>query len=124
MNTLRLRNVRTTTLLLLVGLGTALAGGGCSGGGGQMASPDGDFSGCAGDSRADTYAAGMMKVGKNGNLSAELVTSDPGPPIKGSMGARATSRRSRFSTEPAVRRSSTRSPSRARRLWYSRPKPS
>lgn len=61
-------------------LSAALAG---CGGASMTDTPDGGFSGCVGDTRADSYMAGMLKTGKNGKLTAELATSDPGPPIKG-----------------------------------------
>jgi YtkA-like len=75
MNTRKLRIVCGIGLLSLGALGAC--------GGGQAATPDGDFTGCVGDPRADSYSAGMMKVGKSGTVSAELASSDPGPPIKG-----------------------------------------
>ena len=55
---------------------------GC-GGGDQNNNPDGAFIGCVGATDIDAYSAGMMKTGKSGKLSVELVSSDPGPPIKG-----------------------------------------
>ena len=63
----------------------ALAGGevGCSSGD-QTSTPDNSFLGCMGTIPADDYAAGMLKTGTNGKVTVELVTSDPGPPIKGS----------------------------------------
>jgi hypothetical protein len=51
-------------------------------GGGADASDDSDI-GCEG-AGADTYVAGMSKLGKNGQLTFVLLSSDPGPPVRGS----------------------------------------
>jgi len=58
---------------------------GCGGGGSPaMTGPDGAvFAACANDLRADVYAAGMDKTGKDQKLTVKLMSSDPGPPIKG-----------------------------------------
>jgi hypothetical protein len=84
-------------------LATAAAGCGSSGGAGVTPNPDsgppttagpsdaGDdlydpdadvFIPCTDDPRADHYAAGMQKTGPKG-INVTLMTSDPGPPIKG-----------------------------------------
>jgi len=46
----------------------------------DAAVPDGDLVGCATDPRDDTYAAGMMKPGTQGNFQFVLMTANPGPP--------------------------------------------
>jgi hypothetical protein len=38
---------------------------------------------CTGDPRAERYAAGMQKTAPKGQLTVTLLSSDPGPPIKG-----------------------------------------
>jgi hypothetical protein len=46
--------------------------------------PDADvFIPCTDDPRAEHYVAGMQKTGPKGLVSVTLVSSDPGPPIKG-----------------------------------------
>lgn len=39
--------------------------------------------GCEDDARGQTYMPGMSQMGKLSTLKFELVTSDPGPPVKG-----------------------------------------
>jgi len=51
----------------------------CSGGGAM----DAGLVGCEMDPTAQTYAAGMMQAGMNGKLSFQLMSSDPGPPLRG-----------------------------------------
>jgi len=61
-----------------------LAVAGCGGGNSTPnVDTDASFVACANETRADAYSAGMLKTGKAGNLTAELVYSTPGPPIKG-----------------------------------------
>ena len=51
---------------------------------GDAFDPDADiFIPCTGDPRADRYAPGMQKVAPKGQLAVTLLSSDPGPPIKG-----------------------------------------
>jgi hypothetical protein len=46
--------------------------------------PDADvFIPCTDDPRAEHYMPGMLKTGPKGQLSVTLLSSDPGPPIKG-----------------------------------------
>jgi hypothetical protein len=53
-------------------------------GDGGFIDPDADtFIPCTGDPRAERYAAGMQKTAPKGQLSVTLLSSDPGPPIKG-----------------------------------------
>ena len=59
--------------------GTTSGSGGGSGGGGDLDSS----TDCSLRTDIDTYAANMMKKGKNNIMSFLLVQSDPGPPIKG-----------------------------------------
>ena len=54
---------------------------GCGGGG--AANPDGDFNTCATDTRAVPYHAGMSATSQTGVFTVKLLTSSPGPPIKG-----------------------------------------
>jgi hypothetical protein len=56
---------------------------GCSSGG--VAGGDGapGTSTCATDSRGETYLPGMSQAGKNHLVTVKLMTSTPGPPIKG-----------------------------------------
>lgn len=81
-----MRSLPEQRIARLAGLAAPLlfmAAAGCGG-----ASDNGDaappFAVCAHETRADSYSAGMLKTGKNGNLTAELLSSDPGPPIRGS----------------------------------------
>jgi hypothetical protein len=54
-----------------------------SDGGEDLFDPDADvFIPCSTDTRADHYMAGMQKTGPKG-VTLTLVSSDPGPPIKG-----------------------------------------
>jgi hypothetical protein len=64
----------------------ALLGTACGGSANQAAdaAPSGDlFNACADPTGADSYSAGMSKPSKNGTFTVELMSSDPGPPIKG-----------------------------------------
>jgi YtkA-like protein len=46
--------------------------------------PDADvFIPCTDDPRAEHYAPGMLKTGPKSQISVTLLSSDPGPPIKG-----------------------------------------
>ncbi len=51
----------------------------CSGGG----PPDAGAVGCVNDPAAETYSAGMKKVGDGARLSFVLVSADPAPPLRG-----------------------------------------
>jgi hypothetical protein len=51
---------------------------GCSG-----SSPDAGVVGCEMNPMAQTYAAGMKRSGDGSKLSFVLVSSDPGPPLRG-----------------------------------------
>ena len=51
----------------------------CSGGGAM----DAGLVGCEMDPTAETYTAGMKQLGMNGKLSFQLMSSDPGPPLRG-----------------------------------------
>jgi len=51
---------------------------------GALFDPDADiFISCADDPRAERYVAGMQKTGAKGQTIVTLLSSDPGPPIKG-----------------------------------------
>jgi hypothetical protein len=87
--------------LILVGVGCLAMGLGCSGSATQMVGgvgadaaappsdsitfdPDADtFIPCTNDPRAEHYEPGMQKVAPKGQLSVTLLSSMPGPPIKG-----------------------------------------
>ena len=74
------------TLCAVAGLLGSLAIG-CGGGDPQQMSGPADgavFTVCANETRADAYTAGMSKAGKDGLLTVQLMSSVPGPPIKGS----------------------------------------
>jgi hypothetical protein len=52
--------------------------------GDDLFDPDADiFIPCANDVRAEHYVAGMQKTALNGQTIVRLLSSDPGPPIKG-----------------------------------------
>jgi hypothetical protein len=84
-------------LLVLFGAGTVLACSSSNGGSpavdgvstqtaddGGAFDPDADtFIPCTDDPRAEKYTAGMQKTAPKGQLSVTLLSSDPGPPIKG-----------------------------------------
>src|SRR4051794_41635875 len=84
-------------LLVLCGAGTVLACSSSNGGSpavdgastqiaddGGAFDPDADtFIPCTDDPRAEKYTAGMQKTAPKGQLSVTLLSSDPGPPIKG-----------------------------------------
>ena len=55
---------------------------GCGGASNNADAPP-PFAVCANETRADSYSAGMLKPGKGGKLTAQLLSSDPGPPVKG-----------------------------------------
>ncbi len=86
-----LRRHATILIRALCLVGALAATPGCSDGGtpddgsssGGSAGLTGDVS-CATDARVDAYAPGMVKQGEQGELSFELVGSEPGPPRKGS----------------------------------------
>jgi len=64
----------------------ALLGAACGGSANQAAdaAPGGDvFNACAEPTGADSYSAGMSKASKNGTFTVTLMSSDPGPPIRG-----------------------------------------
>jgi hypothetical protein len=57
---------------------------GCSAGGAAIAPPDlGGTATCASDTRAETYVPGLSQAGKDHLYMVKLMSSDPGPPIKG-----------------------------------------
>ena len=76
------RNLRAGVAARCLMASAGLLAGGC-GSSTPTSTPDGSFLGCMGDIHADDYTAGMVKPGMNGKLSVQLMTSDPGPPIKG-----------------------------------------
>jgi hypothetical protein len=68
-------------LLSISALGCSSSSGHVHGDGGD---PDAEqFIPCTNDPRADHYAPGLEKVGPMGRLKVVLLSSDPGPPIKG-----------------------------------------
>jgi hypothetical protein len=97
------RSSRPLVCVCLLGAATlAACGGGSSGGPAAtdssapvVVAPDGgddavgfDFDAdtfipCTGDPRGEHYAPGMSKLGPKGQLTVSLLSSDPGPPIKG-----------------------------------------
>ena len=79
---MRWTNVIAATVLMAA-LGCA---GGCSGSDAAdpvVADASRPASACAGDPRAQTYAAGMEQPGLAGNVRVRLVTASPAPPAKG-----------------------------------------
>ena len=51
--------------------------------GGNQATVDGGTATCAQDTRALQYVPNLMQAGMNGLISVTLISSNPGPPIKG-----------------------------------------
>lgn len=66
---------------LAVGAGLSLAG--CGGGTGQSPGDDVAFLTCATETRAMPYQAGMSVMSQTGAFTVKLLSSTPGPPIKG-----------------------------------------
>lgn len=64
-----------------LGLGVALACGAC-GGGTSTPQPDA-FVDCTSDPRAETFSAGMSKVGTQGAITFKLVSAQPVTPSRG-----------------------------------------
>jgi hypothetical protein len=69
-----------STPLLIIAIAVAVAVSGCGGGGG---SPSPGTSTCSTDSRGETYLPGMSQIGQDHLLTVKLMSSNPGPPIKG-----------------------------------------
>jgi hypothetical protein len=75
---------KANTLCALAGLLGSLATGCGSSAPQPMPEQDGAvFAVCANDTRGEAYTAGMSKAGKDGLLTVQLMSSVPGPPIKG-----------------------------------------
>jgi hypothetical protein len=68
---------RVLSALLLLGVG------GCGSSAAAPSDPNGDFGMCATDSRATPYQAGMSVMSTTGVFAVELLSSSPGPPVKG-----------------------------------------
>jgi hypothetical protein len=90
-----MRNVapeaRPATIASSLAMGLCVAalagcnGGGSPGGGGSAIQADdgGTFVSCAGETRATPYTAGMQVAAVDGAVTLKLLSSQPGPPIKG-----------------------------------------
>lgn len=82
------RMLRGLAQCTVVGLACLVLASACSGGDSKPSNvdsqlPSGSVS-CETDQRVQAYEAGMSRMGDSGALKFQIVSSDPGPPIKGS----------------------------------------